>query len=452
VKKFSQEVTQDSQVTASRGAIGCWFLIKSSTLTAQQLVDLFKQAIAARRPITVDQLSALVVHVEPNFLLHISPPINDQPFKKTTPTTLRRVGFQPEDPPVPSPPDDHLYQVNALWGLRNHDHPGVDIHAAEAWQQGTGSDRIVVGVIDSGIFYCHPDLSLNVWRAPQDFEVTLGEEVIHCPQGSHGYNLVDGPAEVCNPLDKPENFGHGTHIAGIVGAVGNNNEGAVGVNWTTKLIGLKAADVFGKVTVSDAVKAIAFAIKVRERFGADANIRVLNASFGYLAEPGDPELDPTNLRSAIEEAGLPQNDMLFVASAGEDSGNNNDLRPHYPSSFSDLPNLISVTAIDEEGKLAGFGANYGLTSVHLGAPGVNIYSTYPFDPETYYYSKSGTSMSAPFVSGAAALMLSVPKCSTLHASDLKQLILQGKDGTDLAGKTVTGGRLNVYRSIGLCGP
>src|SRR5215813_3951726 len=137
VKKFSQEVTQDSQVTASRGAIGCWFLIKSSTLTAQQLVDLFKQAITARRPITVDQLSALVVHVEPNFLLHISPPINDQPFKKTTPTTLRRVGFQPEDPPVPSPPDDHLYQVNALWGLRNHDHPGVDIHAAEAWQQGT---------------------------------------------------------------------------------------------------------------------------------------------------------------------------------------------------------------------------------------------------------------------------------------------------------------------------
>src|SRR5262249_25204858 len=142
-----------------------------------------------------------------------------------------------------------------------------------------------------------------------------------------------------------------------------------------------------KVTVGDAVKAISFAIQVHKKFGAGANIRVLNASFGYLGVPSDPQLDPTHLPEAIELAGSNDinegsPDMLFVASAGED-GNDNDWRPHYPSSFSDLSNLLSVTAIDQTGGLANYDgtyANHGSASVDLGAPGVDIYSTYPFDP------------------------------------------------------------------------
>src|SRR5215813_295779 len=110
-------------------------------------------------------------------------------------------------------PNDTLFQQNKLWGLKNDDHPGIDIHANEAWNLSTGSRDIVVGVIDTGIYYDHPDLLANMWRAPREFDVTLGDDVIHCLDGSHGYNAVAG---TCDPVDGTTNFGHGTHVSGII--------------------------------------------------------------------------------------------------------------------------------------------------------------------------------------------------------------------------------------------
>jgi subtilisin family serine protease len=344
--------------------------------------------------------------------------------------------------------------------LKNITSPGVDIHAENAWGFSTGNHKIVVGVIDTGIYYSHPDyshpdLSNNVWTAPKDFKVTVGGTEITCLAGSHGFNAVtSNPLQMCNPLDNSLVSGHGTHVAGIIGAVGNNGVGVVGVNWTTKLLGLKTMDDSGTATSLDIHRAIEFAVQLREVLGdEDAYVRVLNASFGYLSSVSDPDFDSLLLREGIELAGTKE--ILFVASAGENSGNDNDVIHHYPSGYP-LDNVLSVTAINKSGDLAsihGSLANHGKTSVHLGAPGKGIYSTYPPSLGDSYYSSSGTSMATPFVSGAAALMLSLSNCSGLSAADLKRLIIAGVDKTStLRDITDSGGRLNVFESIKRCPP
>ncbi|GAC1355637.1 MAG: hypothetical protein NVSMB42_14120 [Herpetosiphon sp.] len=311
-----------------------------------------------------------------------------------------------------------------LWGLRNTGQivsgsigtPGADIQATDAWAITTGNKSIVVGVVDTGIDYNHPDLAANVWSNPGG--------IGGCALGTHGYNAI---TRSCDPLDDNN---HGTHVSGTIGAVGNNAIGVVGVNWNVSIMGLKFLDAAGSGNTADAITAIDFAVKAKI---AGVNVRALNNSWG-----GGPFsqalLDEINIANA--------NDILFVAAAGN-SSTNNDITPHYPSNYN-APNIISVAATDQTDALAYF-SSYGATTVHLGAPGVNILST---TPNNTYSIFNGTSMATPHVTGAAALILSQTPQTT---AQLKSTILSSVDPDPaLAGLTITGGRLNVCRALPGC--
>jgi subtilisin family serine protease len=221
-----------------------------------------------------------------------------------------------------------------------------------------------------------------------------------------GYNAIN---RSCDPKD---DHYHGTHVSGTIAATGNNGIGVSGVNWTTRIMGLKFLDSSGSGSTSNAIDAIEFAIQVKARFAGaptPVNVRVLSNSWG-----GDGFAQA--LLDEINKANT--NDMLFVAAAGN-SGANIDSAPQYPASFS-APNMISVAATSIDDSLASF-SNWGQARVHLGAPGVNIISTIPGGG---YGNLSGTSMAAPHVAGAAMLLLS--KCA-LTTSELKGTLLANVD-------------------------
>jgi subtilisin family serine protease/subtilase family serine protease len=335
-----------------------------------------------------------------------------------------------------APPDDPGFPQ--LWGLRNIGQAvnggaagtsGADIHAEAAWDVSTGSRSNVVAVLDTGIDYTHPDLAANIWAAPAAFTVTLGGASVVCQAGTHGVNVI---ARTCDPMD---DHSHGTHVSGTVGGVGNNGIGVAGVNWTASIIGAKFLDADGSGSVADAVDAIEFLISAKQTFAATgaANVRVLSASWGG-----------NEFSQALfdEIARAYAHDMLFVAAAGN-TGLPNEWFPTYPATF-DIANIIAVAATTNTDARAWF-SNYGTTTVDLGAPGVDVYSTLPHNG---YGFASGTSMATPHVSGAAALVLSACSLDTDH---LRALIVDTVDPVSgLAAYTITGGRLNVDKAVRAC--
>lgn len=340
-----------------------------------------------------------------------------------------------EHPDVEYVEPDYLITVNKTpndamfgqqWGLKNATVAGADIAATAAWDYSTGGRKAVVAVIDTGVDYTHPDLAANVWTAPRSFTFTGASGMVTCPAGTRGVNAI---TSTCNPMD---DNGHGTHCAGIVGASGNNTSGVAGVNWTASILPLKFLGNKGSGTLSDALRAIDAAVQISKQFGAEGNVRVINASWGFVG-------NSQALDAAI--AAVNAADILFVAAAGNDAANN-DTTANFPANTAQ-PNVISVAATDRNDALATF-SNYG-TKVHIGAPGVGIPSTYL---NGQYVSMSGTSMATPFVAGAAALLLS--NCTATTAI-LKDHLLSTVDVIPaLNGKTSTGGRLNVYRAIRRC--
>ena len=325
-----------------------------------------------------------------------------------------------------------------LWGLHNTGQnilgtvgiAGADIHATQAWDITTGSRANVVAVIDTGIGYTHPDLALNVWSAPSAFQVNIGGTVITCAAGTHGFNAI---TKTCDPMDDNN---HGSHVSGTIGAVGNNGQGVVGVNWTASIMGSKFLDSTGSGYISDAVNAIDFVIQAKAAFAATsgANVRVLSNSWGGGGF-SQAFLDEMNLANA--------NDMLFVAAAGNYSSNN-DFYPFYPARYG-TPNEIVVAATDNTDRLAYF-SDYGY-SVDLAAPGVSVLSTTIVGGAGYQF-YDGTSMATPHVSGAAALVLSACPAST---ANLKSALVNSVDViAGLGGYVGTSGRLNVYRALQSC--
>jgi subtilisin family serine protease len=315
-----------------------------------------------------------------------------------------------------------------LWGLNNTGQSGgvadADIDAPEAWNVTTGSRSVVVAVIDTGVDYTHADLAANAWRNPGE---VAGDGIDNDRNGFvddvYGWDFANNDA---NPMD---DNGHGTHVSGTIGAVGNNGRGMVGVNWQVSIMGLKFLDASGSGATSDAIAAVNYATKMRRDFGI--NVVASNNSWGGGGSS-------TALRDAIEAGG--RSGILFVAAAGNEAANN-DRTPSFPANYtSDV--VISVAATDRSNRLASF-SNYGATSVDLGAPGASIYSTVPGNAYATY---SGTSMATPHVTGAVALLAAARAGST--PAEIRAAIL----GTTtpvaaLAGKTVTGGLLNVDAAV-----
>ena len=328
-----------------------------------------------------------------------------------------------EGPLVPVLPHDP--QFNDQWALANSGQrggkQGADISATLAWATTTGSDKVVVAVLDSGVDYTHEDLVGNMWHRPASIEAYHDEE-LGTMDDEFGFNATDFASD---PMD--EN-GHGTHCAGIIGAEGENNLGIAGVNWTVQIMPLKFMNAGGFGTTKDAIEAINYVI---DRKKAGVNVRIISASWGSTQKSralGDV------IRKAYE------NDILFVAAAGNSSVNN-DRMPHYPSSY-DSPNVVSVAALDRHDALASF-SNWGAKSVAIAAPGVEILSTWLGNE---YEEKSGTSMATPVVSGVAALILA--EHPEMSVDDLKEKLLASTDPiAALKGKTITAGRINAAKAL-----
>jgi subtilisin family serine protease len=322
-------------------------------------------------------------------------------------------------------PNDPL--LNEQWGLINTGQRDgkaqADISALTAWSKTTGTDKVVVAVLDSGVDYTHPDLMNNIWHRPPDMEMYFDRQ-LGVIDDYNGFSAVG--TEDRDPMD--EN-GHGTHCAGIIGAEGDNAEGIAGVNWQVEIMPLKFMGRGGFGTTKDAIEAINYTV---ERKHDGVNVRVISASWGSRQKS-------KALEDAIRKAG--EADILFVAAAGNDS-EDADRTPHFPANYQ-LPNVISVAALDRNDRLASF-SNYGAKNVHVAAPGKEILSTWL---DGQYEEHSGTSMATPFVAGVAALVLSVEP--NLSVKELRERLFTTVDKLDtLQGKVSTGGRVNAARAVG----
>jgi subtilisin family serine protease len=312
--------------------------------------------------------------------------------------------------------------------------PFADDSADEAWSRTTGSESIVIAETDTGVEYTHPDLAANMWTNP-GFKGS-------CPAGTHGFDLLPSvPPERCEPRDEDTEFnGHGTQVAGIMGAVGNNGIGVAGMNWHTSILPVKWIDQANPKPEGSSRKlaeALDLVVTLKEE---GVPVRIVNDSDTVAGAENAPQLE-----QAISALGA--HGILFVTAAGNGivgGGLNDDVAPRYPCSYN-LPNEICVAATDNRDELTEW-SHFGPSTVALAAPGAEIYST---RRNGIYGYISGTSMAAAQVSGAAALILSAAPWLTV--AELKADILGHVDKLpSLQGKVATGGRLDVCEAMPGC--
>lgn len=326
---------------------------------------------------------------------------------------------------------DPYFTNGSLWGMYGASTSPANQYgsnAAAAWAAGrTGSNTVYVGIIDEGIQYTHPDLDAQIWNNPYDAADGVDNDGNGYVDDTRGWDFANNDSTIYDGGTKGSLDDHGTHVSGTIGAE-SNGVGVVGVNWNVRLISAKFLGRNGGTTAS-AVRAVDYLTDLKTRHGL--NIVASNNSWGGGGYS-------QALYDAVARANTAN--ILFIAAAGN-SGTNNDTTASYPSNY-DLPNVIAVAAIDRTGALASF-SQYGARTVDLGAPGVAIYST---TASNLYESYSGTSMATPHVTGAAALYASVKPGST--AAQIKSALLGSAVPTaSLAGKTVTGGRLDANAAL-----
>jgi len=362
-----------------------------------------------RKAIEILNIDPAVIHVGRDYYLF---PTGAE-YAIATPRTSYLVPRTPAEGSIT--PNDSLFPYQ--WALQA-------INAPQAWTITTGSRDIVVGIMDSGLDLYHPDLKDNLWINPNPNQ-TIGD---HTFVGDyHGYNFVTMTAT------PPTGGAHGTHVAGIVGAVGNNGIGIAGINWEVSLAMLSIQS-----NISAAIRALEYA-----NFH---NIRIVNNSWGHYTYP--PSLP---LYEAIRAY-----NGLFVVSAGNSRQGNMDsdtIEMHYPTGFGvdnihgpGLTNIISVTSsrINDEPS----NVNWGTKSVHIAAPGSRILSTYPMNHATNprYHTIGGTSMAAPYVAGVAALIMSVrPDLTPKQKRDI--IVSTARRVPAFEDRCVAGGILDAYAAV-----
>lgn len=309
--------------------------------------------------------------------------------------------------------------------------PGADIEAPAAWDTLRDASNVIVAVVDTGVRYTHQDLAANMWINPG--ESGGGKETNGLDDDNNGYiddvHGIDAVTIIStnngNPNDTWFGHGHGTHVAGIIGAVGNNAAGVCGVAWRVQLMACKFINT-SSGTDSDLAECLDYAVA----HGAD----VINAS---IVGAGPASMTLSNAMWSVRQAGV------IVCAAAGNVGSDNDVVPYYPGGFR-MDNLITVTATSRRDLWVN-NYNYGAASVHLAAPGYDIYST-GRSSDTDYFLNYGTSMAAPCVSGAAALVR-----ARFPDESCQQIVARVLGSVDplpsLAGRCCTGGRLNLRRAL-----
>ncbi|MGI8882867.1 MAG: S8 family serine peptidase [Pyrinomonadaceae bacterium] len=313
-------------------------------------------------------------------------------------------------------------QFSSLYGLQK-------ISAPAAWDLTTGSANTVVAVIDTGVKYTHEDLAANMWTNPG--------EIPNNGVDDDGNGFVDdfyGYDFRYNDSDPADENGHGTHVAGTIGAVGNNALGVTGVNWNVRLMAIKIYSPTGTDTTSAMLINAYNYVRMMKNRGV--NIRVTNNSYGGCNEACGHDQATKEAIDALGNAGI-----LNVFAAGNDS-TNNDNTPFYPASYTS-PGILSVAASTAGDLRSGF-SNYGAVSVDIAAPGSSILSTH--SSGLNYATLSGTSMAAPHAAGAAALLYS--HNPNLSAQSLRATLMNTVDVLpQWNGIVKTGGRLNAARAL-----
>ena len=322
-------------------------------------------------------------------------------------------------------PNDPGFVNGDQWHLRNVGQsggtPGADIHAVDAWDTLSAATNVIVAMIDTGLLATHEDLVPNLWTNPGEIPGNgIDDDGDGIVDDVHGLNAFANTGNIADPI------GHGTMVAGFIGAAANNGFGVAGVAWKVQLMMCRYIDDAGNGSVSDIIQCFDYA--------RTKGAKVINASFVSTVYSSALHTAMSNCRTA---------GIVIVAAAGN-TASNNDVTPAYPGSDT-LDNVIAVAATDRFDALASY-SSYGATSVDLGAPGSEIMSTTSWANDGYG-SSSGTSFSTAIVSGAMALMRARYPSDT--PAQLIQRVLSAVDPLpSLAGKCLSGGRLNLARALG----